>query len=248
MHCYDAQRGSRAVIHRAIRRYGRDAFSVEPLIFYEDPEFCLRILEPFFIKKLGTQNRRTGYNLCAGGRGISGMRLSDDHKKKISQSLKGKPSKNIGRKHSAEHKRRLSEALRKRWAQPGFSADHSGHSKRIVQYTIDLQKVAEFSSLREATRITGIYGQNIGFCASGRCCSAGGFVWAYEGREPKNPKTWVDPRKKAVIQLSLSGTEVAQYPSAREAANTIGIHESCISNQIAGRLKSAGGFLWRYAT
>lgn len=59
-------------------------------------------------------------NMIAGGSGgfvgageyLKGKKLSEEHKRKLSESLKGKPGPNKGKKFSEETKRKLSESLK----------------------------------------------------------------------------------------------------------------------------------------
>ncbi|MBT7912515.1 GIY-YIG nuclease family protein [Candidatus Bathyarchaeota archaeon] len=63
---------SKSYIHKAMRKYGRDAFTIELL------EECyidqLNNREIFWIKKLGAMEH--GYNLTSGGSGVSGRKAS----------------------------------------------------------------------------------------------------------------------------------------------------------------------------
>ena len=51
---------------------------------------------------------------------------------------------------------------------------------------------------------------------------------------------------KAVIQLSKDGKFIAEYPSIMEAERQTGCHYQSICACCKGRLKSAGGFIWKY--
>lgn len=56
----------------------------------------------------------------------------------------------------------------------------------------------------------------------------------------------INPKAKSVIQMSLDGTIIAEYPSAAEAERQTGIksiHKVC---RCEG--KTAGGFIWKYKT
>ena len=50
-----------------------------------------------------------------------------------------------------------------------------------------------------------------------------------------------------ILQLSKDGTFVKEWPSACEAQRHLGISQSHICHCLKGRLKSTGGFVWRYA-
>ena len=49
-----------------------------------------------------------------------------------------------------------------------------------------------------------------------------------------------------ILQFSKDGTFVKEWPSAHEAERQLGIFHSNICYCLKGRLKSAGGFVWRY--
>jgi group I intron endonuclease len=74
-HLSDARRCRlHSLLHRAIRKYGADKFVVqplEPLEFNLDDEPSLNEWERLMIRLLGTQDRSRGYNLTAGGEGVS---------------------------------------------------------------------------------------------------------------------------------------------------------------------------------
>ena len=51
-----------------------------------------------------------------------------------------------------------------------------------------------------------------------------------------------------IIQFSKDGTLIKEWPSLSEACRQLGIPQSNICHCIKGRLKSTGGFVWRYAS
>jgi group I intron endonuclease len=52
--------------------------------------------------------------------------------------------------------------------------------------------------------------------------------------------------KKPILQFTKDGEFIKEFSSRNEAANELGINPSSISNNISGRKKTAGGFIWRY--
>ena len=50
-----------------------------------------------------------------------------------------------------------------------------------------------------------------------------------------------------IIQFAKSGEFIKEWPSAKEAERKLGIAHQNICACLKGRLKSAGGFVWRYA-
>ena len=53
-------------------------------------------------------------------------------------------------------------------------------------------------------------------------------------------------RSLPILQFSKDGTLIKEWPSAWEAERQLGIFQTSICNCLKGRLKSAGGFVWRY--
>ena len=52
---------------------------------------------------------------------------------------------------------------------------------------------------------------------------------------------------RPVIQFTKSGNIIAKYPSGREAERQTGVDASSISSCCKGKLKTAGGCVWRHA-
>ena len=53
-------------------------------------------------------------------------------------------------------------------------------SKPVIQYDMNLIKIAEFGSTVEAQRITGISRRCISYCANGDTKYAGGYIWKFK--------------------------------------------------------------------
>ena len=54
-------------------------------------------------------------------------------------------------------------------------------------------------------------------------------------------------RSLQILQFSKEGTFVKEWQSAHEAERQLGISQPNICSCLKGRLKHAGGFVWRYA-
>lgn len=52
-------------------------------------------------------------------------------------------------------------------------------------------------------------------------------------------------RAVAVLQYNLAGKFIAEFSSCKEAADYVGIHRTCISDCVNGRIKKSGGYIWR---
>ncbi len=105
-HLSSARRGSHDPLHKAIRKYGPEAFkiceiqkagSIQEL---DDLEKHFIALHKTYPPQLGF-----GYNLTMGGQGVRVEHLSERHKKRLRKALKK-------RKLSASHKQHIQEGMR----------------------------------------------------------------------------------------------------------------------------------------
>lgn len=133
--------------------------------------------EKYFIKFYNTLSPN-GYNLTEGG---GGCVACEETRKKMSKSMKGRPSANKGKPMSEEQKKKLSDAHK------GKTTWNKGllnnkQSKVVLQYSLTGDFIMEHPSISEAARTLGI---DIGNCSHiSRCCngkqkSAYGFKWCY---------------------------------------------------------------------
>ena len=85
-HFKDAMSGSRLLLHRAIRKYGKETFSISVIRECETKEEAAR-LEVELIEKLGTLSPG-GYNMTTGGEGV--VELCAVGKRRKSESVKAR--------------------------------------------------------------------------------------------------------------------------------------------------------------
>lgn len=111
--------------------------------------------------------------------------------------------------------------------------------KKIVQLDLDGNLVKIWNSLKEAEEFTGCT-----IMYSRKACK--GYQWQTYDDWKNNPKGKLSYKKlKSVSQFSKSGNFIKSYNSIKEASTLTGIRYSSISNAINGRLKTAGGFIWK---
>ena len=171
--------GSGKIISNAILKYGTENFVVEILEKCDNKEE-LNKREKWWIKHFNAVENKSFYNIAKGGEGghtiagyneeqkaiysrnmsnaLKGRVFTDEHKMKISKSLKnanldrrGKNNSFYGRAHSEETKRKISETLSKRC---GYK--HSEETKRKISEshkgkTVSLEtrkKMSEITTMR----------------------------------------------------------------------------------------------------
>ena len=111
-HKYSAKNGHVSFIHRAINKYGIDAFECEQIDTAESKKE-LNEKEKFWIKELNTL-APAGYNFTPGGTGgatMAGRKHSPETIKKMSEAHKGNKNPFYGRKHTKRTKTKMSNAL-----------------------------------------------------------------------------------------------------------------------------------------
>lgn len=124
---YDAERSA---LHRAIKKYGFESFSVDVLEQGITSETDLNRLEIEWIEKLSACDRSIGYNLTAGGEGALGNKWSDEARAKMSKQRKGRPTSDrqreasrmrlLGMVYSEETLAKMSDGSKKRSSSPEY--------------------------------------------------------------------------------------------------------------------------------
>lgn len=162
-HVYDSKHGSPCVIHRAIRKYGINNFTIVELLSTTSKNKLLR-QEIKFIKEMQTHVTQGGYNETFGGEApMLGRKHTAHTRKLISKKLKGRTSPNKGKKASLALKRKLSES----------------HGKAVMKLDKNGNVIAIFKSVTKAASATGIAISNISGVCRGKKKTAGGFCWQY---------------------------------------------------------------------
>ena len=231
---------------KAIQKYGFDNF--EHIIFADGlTKEEANKMEMMLIRFYETRDPNKGYNLTDGGEGNIGyhpspetlekMRIastnpSEETRRKMSEAKKGKPSHRKGIKLSMEEREKMKE-------------QHKDAQKCVVQIDKDGVCVAEYSSIREAARSTGVPRKGISECCNDKLLTSGGYQWMFKEKFVSQGSTkYSNPIVKPVIQLDKNGEFIARYNSIVRASATTNINKCNISDCCRGELKSAGGFQW----
>jgi len=119
IHALNGNHGRNRLLYRAIRKYGKDNFTIAPLVVVNS-KWEMDRYEIGLIKAWDLQNKERGYNLAAGGQGTIGYKFSEEDLRRLSiahmglkqsDETKEKRARRIrGIKRSEETKRKMSEA------------------------------------------------------------------------------------------------------------------------------------------
>lgn len=122
------------------------------------------------------------------------------------------------------------------------------HSMPIIQYNAKGIKLNVFSTIIEASKITGINVDSISACCTHKRKSGGGYIWR-KINDPltknsiKTDKFW---GKRKVEQYTLSDKYITTFNSIREAATSVNVSWQSIQRVCLGKRKTCKGYKWRY--
>jgi group I intron endonuclease len=221
---------SKTPLSQAIKYFGFENFEVSVLEeICDNSKKTLNMREVFWIHELKSLNPN-GYNATTGGSGE--YLMSEEARERLSKSCKGRPSNNLGKKHSDETRKKISES------QKGKT-----HSKETRE------KISKAGLGRESP----IKGKKLPELRAQRCREIG----FKKGNEPWNKGTPQDdvakfknsmsqPNRKMVLCIDTG--EV--FSSASEASRKLGVNRGNLSNVCRGNgcYKSVGGLHFRYTT
>lgn len=182
-------------IRHAFDKYGWNNF--EHIVVCDHLSLCeANFLECFLIDCFNARDPNFGYNISGGGNNSGemnpryGMPVSEEVKKLISQKAKEryknpeakeKLSKALKGRQISEQQRRLI-SLSRTGQCLGTDNPNYGNGKAVVQLDLSYQIVAEYPTICQASKTTGINDSQII-----RCCkrkpkhkTAGGFRWMYK--------------------------------------------------------------------
>lgn len=188
------------LIYKAMRKYGKENFFIS--LLEECPDDKLNEREVYWIEK--ENSCRNGYNLTIGGDGVS---LSDySHKyipiaqydrigNKVAEyesALEAEQKTGIPRSlicHVCKGTRQSAGGYQWKYKQDGqekvdpiYTPVRTAPNYEVVQFSLSGEKIVEYKSVREASRMVGHAGNNssIRKCASGKLKTAFGYQWKYK--------------------------------------------------------------------
>lgn len=232
------------VIHRAMIKYGPEAFSFEQV--EEVTNEVLDEREKYWIEYYDTY--QNGYNSTLGGEGAQKV----DYNQILKLWEESFTVSEIAEEMKIE-RHTVTKVLKGNHI---TEAEIRGRSTGapVLQYTINGVFIKKYDSISQASRV--FHSQNIGNitrCCSHKTRSAYGYLWKYENDDTPVSDLVASFKKtgkgtvKRVLQYSLNGDFIRSFDSCREAARAInapyhvGINACCL-----GKQKTAYGYKWKY--
>ena len=110
--------------------------------------------EIYMISVFGRKDLGTGilHNRTDGGEGMSGSIVSEEHRKKISKALKGKPAHNKGKKCNENHKKKVSEALKAIGHTPPSTKGKPLNQEHKTKISEALKEIKHFPPSHKSTK------------------------------------------------------------------------------------------------
>ena len=153
-----------------------------------------------------------------------------NHKNGITTDNRRKNLEWTTHKGNSEHSEKLN--LRKRWMRP------------VVQMDLDMEEIAEYESIAEASRQTEIDSRYIIRVCKKETAQTHGFRWRY-----KDDENWETPTRrncKLVEKVDMDGNVVEQYKSMGDAMENNNISTHLALRRAIDRNVSFLGFKWRF--
>lgn len=173
------------LFHRAIRKYGIDAFEVETI--EECDNELLNEKEIYWIEHYKSCGEN-GYNISLGGNGY--YRYKDSDILKFWEM--GYSASDIGRflgcqRGTARLRLLANNISQQEIIERGNLAISESNRKKVYQYDSKTgEYIKGFYSVTIASKETKINLANIAECAQGHILSAGGYIWSYEKKDKIN--------------------------------------------------------------
>ena len=212
---------------------------IEKGLYYKQPAEYL-----MFVTK---SQHKILHNIRGAKGSLKGVPKSEEHRRKISEANKGnKLSEETrrkmsvirkGKKFSEEHRRKISEA-QKGDKNHLYGKHHTEEAKKKISEALKGDKNPWYGKhLSDETR------RKMSEAHKGKKLSEEHIKKLSEAQKGEKSSL-----SKPVNQINKKTGEVIKtWPCAMEAQRVLGIAHGNISNCCKGKLKSAGGYVWRYA-
>lgn len=255
------------VVAKAIKKYGWDNIEHEIVAENLTQEEATE-LEIYLIDKHNSTDIECGYNLLAGGYGRLQWTVSDKTREKLRKAM-------LGKKATEETKKKLSLAQRRTFAEGRRTIISSDTKLKISNTLKRLWETGEVSGMKgkslsaesrakiSAKKLGKSVGKGVpksaehcdniskamkaSWASGDRKPRGRGHTWGSHSEETKKLMRSVSPNKKRILQLDKNTHEIIkEWGSIIEASEALQIERANIGACCNGRLKTAGGFSWKF--
>jgi len=244
----DKEKENPSVFHRAILKYGKDAFQIEQIEECDSADLDER--ERYWIEHYGTYE--DGYNADFGGRSNKGHPIYQyaidgtfirgfDTLGDAQEAIGGKTIMISNKKPNCSN----GGYLWRRYKVDKLELDRKQYKGQIHQYALDGKYIRSFDRIMDASVSCGAKSCTlIGQVCKGERRIAFGYRWSYEKVDQLPPIAPLK-RQRKVLRISKDGQEKL-YDTIAEAARDTGINSPNIIDVCKGRAITSGGYYWQY--
>ena len=161
-------------IHKAMRKYGIENFNIIILKENLKTNCLMDLYECYYIIKYNSLSRNN-YNASSGGNG--GNPYAGKTKEEIDKIRNKISASEKGRIITEEHRKKIGESNK---GKHNHNGKNNPNAKRVAQYDLDGNLIKIWDYAKQAEEELGINHCNISMCCKCKRKSAGGFIWKYE--------------------------------------------------------------------
>ena len=232
------------LLHKAIRKYGENNFSVETL--EEVPEgqnlSSREIYWIDFYKSCVLEEENNGYNMTYGGEGVSKINKQEIYNLWNDGLGSVKISKLTG--HSISSIKKILDTFSKYSKEIDF-ARNTG--KIVHQFNEKGELLNSFPSITNAAKSVNVDPSVINKCCHGQKQSAAGFFWSFDPTKKFSPRHLTTWKSYKVGKYTLEGEFICEYPSLKAAIESLNKKQTrCIKECCEGKRKNMYGYIWKY--
>lgn len=214
-------------LRNSIKKYGIENFVIDKCVCKCETKEELDRVEQFYIYVYDAMDPEHGYNKREGG---NGGKLSNETKQKMSEAQKGEKHPMWGKNPEDYMTEETIKIKREKQSKALKGKPFSNEHKKKLS-----ENHANVSGKKNP-----MYGKNSEDYMTEE---------AIQMRRKKISKAFKgekNPRARAVIQLSNNGDFIKKYDFIKQAAKELNINRQSISACCKGKIKSAGGYMWKY--
>lgn len=122
--------------------------------------------------------------------------------------------------------------------------NHEKLPKKIYRYSLNGEFIDEFSSITEASNLTGVPASNLSLAISGKYKQSGGYLWSVKSTE--RIESYKKPCCREVCQFSLDMELLNVFESKAAAGKQIGVTPQAIGCACHSKSNISHGYIWRF--
>ena len=222
--------GSGTAITRAVKKYGKENFQVEVLYYYDTIEEC-RADEERILTEYDVKNCPHSYNIKNGAVGFTSEDVTGE--KHPLYGKRGKDSPRYGKHHTDATRQNISQAMkgrtlsdehRKKLSQARKGKNNPNYGKHFTLSEEHKKKISQAHK-----------GEN------------NSFYGKHHTEETRQKLSQAKNYKKIpIVAIQKDTGKIKIFESQMECSRVLGLHPGSVNSCLKGRLKSTGGYTFKY--